>query len=201
MDGDSAHAAYLCIAVDVEAVLGANGKAETEAAGSADAPIRPIAARSADVIATSTAQRHPVDITARLPNAIVMAARVGDLLRIYAISGSDNFEGAVLLEDVQALSRSDAADVLSAFELAAFEQIAVTPSAGPLCTGDVSTDAEFWFWQATIENAGTQQCHAVLALYDRDDQGQPRFAGLYRWDFKLTVTLMEASEQQSEGVV
>jgi len=191
MNGDTARAEYVCIAVDVGAVLQVAGKAD--AVESATAPTRHIAAKSADVIATSTAQLHPTDITAHLPHAIVIAARAGDFLRIYAVSGSNNFESAVLLADMLAQSRSDAPDVVSAFELAAFEQIPVTPSTEPLAFGDVSTNAEFWFWQATFESAGTQQCHAVLALYDRDDQGQPRFAGLYRWDFKLTVKLQEAT--------
>ena len=191
MNGCSARAAYMCIAVDVEAVLQVAGKAS--AVESANAPTRHIAAKSADVITTSTAQLHPTDITARLPRAIVIAAQAGDLLRIYAVSGSNNFESAVLLADMLAQTRSDAVDVVSGFEPAAFEQIPVTPSAEPLASGDVCAEAEFWFWQATIEGAGTQQCHAVLALYDRDDQGQPRFAGLYRWDFKLTVRLKEAS--------
>jgi hypothetical protein len=196
---DSTGAEYVCIAVDVEAVLQLVGKADDAESG--DASPQLIAASGADVIATSTARLHSPDITARLPHALIIAAHVGDLLRIYAVSGSNNFESAVLLDDVSVESKSVSPDVVSAFTFEVFEQIPVTPSAEPLTFADDSEEAEFWFWQATIEGAGTQQCHAVLALYGRDDQGQPSFAGLYRWDFKLTVKLKETSDQQqTEGV-
>jgi hypothetical protein len=195
---DSTGAEYVCIAVDVESVMQLVGKADD--AESAAAPTRNLAADSSDVIVTSTARLH-ARASARLPRTLVIAAHVGDLLRIYAVSGSNNFESAVLLADMQTQTKSDAADVVSAFEFTAFEQIPVTPSGEPLAFPGDSEEAEFWFWQATIEGAGTQQCHAVLALYDCDDQGQPRFAGLYRWDFALTVKLKETSDQQqTEGV-
>jgi len=182
---------YVCIAVDVAEVIGLAD------AGDDPTAVRAIAANSPAVIATSTAQPAHRGIAASVPQKLVISARAGDVLRIYAVSGSYNFESAALLADVQPQSRSDAGDVVGAFDLIAVEQIPVTPASEPLAVTGDSDETEFWFWQATIVGGGTQQCHAVLALYDRDDQGQPSFAGLYRWDLALTVKL--SSTQQTEG--
>lgn len=174
---------YICIAVDVADVMSLAGKGDDPAA------VRGIAANSPAVIATSTAQPSHKGIAASVPQKLVISARLGDVLRIYAVSGSYNFESAALLAGVQPQSRSNAADVVGAFELIVVEQTPVTPTSEPLAVSDDSDETEFWFWQATIVGGGTQQCHAVLALYDRDDEGQPSFAGLYRWDLALTVKL------------
>lgn len=183
MSGSGISSVYVCIAVDVEDVIGSIGAGNDPKAASR------IPAASKAVIATSTAQPSHKGLAANVPQKLVISARMGDVLRIYAVSGSYNFESAALLADVQPQSRSDAADVAGAFELVVVEQTPVTPTSDPLVATSDSDETEFWFWQATIAAAGTQQCHAVLALYGRDDQGQPSFAGLYRWDLALTVKL------------
>lgn len=183
MSGAGSSSVYVCIAVDVADVIGAIGPGDDPEAE------RRIPAASPAIVATSTAQPSHKGIAANVPQRLVISASAGDVLRIYAVSGSYNFESAALLADVQPQSRSDTADVVSAFELMVFEQTPVTPTSEPLAVTSDSGETEFWFWQATIAAAGTQQCHAVLALYGRDDRGQPSFAGLYRWDLALTVKL------------
>lgn len=174
---------YVCIAVDVAEVTGLATK------GNDPPAVHSVAASSPAVIATSTAQPSHKGIAASAQQKLVISAGAGDVLRIYAISGSYNFESAALLSDMQPKSASNAPDIVSAFSLVVVEQTPVTPTREPLAVSDDSDKQEFWFWQATILGGGTQQCHAVLALYGRDDEGQPSFAGLYRWDLALTVKL------------
>ncbi len=199
MDGDGSRAVYVCIAVDVSGVVAsADGNG-----GAVEAPVdataaRPIAANSDQVIATT-----PTQLEDRGTSALSVVARAGDQLRVYAVSGSNNFEGAVLLAGVAAArSGPDEQDpVLGRFALAAFEQEAITPAEEPPAIAAADAEQQFWFWQAAILGSGTQACHALLALYGRDEHGQPRFAGLYRWDFSLTVNLTEPPENTNQGGV
>ncbi|HWK96813.1 MAG TPA: AidA/PixA family protein [Pseudolabrys sp.] len=193
MTGDDAKNAdvgfvYVCIAVDVAEVTGLAAKGDDPAA------VHSVAASSPAVIATSTAQPSHKGIAVNVPRKLLISARTGDVLRIYAISGSYNFESAALLSDMQPKSASNAPDIVSAFSLVVVEQTPVTPTSEPLAVKDDGDKQQFWFWQATILGGGSQQCHAVLALYDRDDQGRPSFTGLYGWDLALTVKLKKSAD-------
>jgi hypothetical protein len=120
--------------------------------------------------------------------AISVNAATGDTLRFYAVSGSNNFDAAVLIQDV-IVDDSIAADdtIFSELALVNLQQQAVAPAtpAGELAVTDLNQ--EFWFWQCAVAGEGSQNFSLVLALYGRDEDGQPRHAGLYRWDLNLTV--------------
>ena len=120
--------------------------------------------------------------------AISVNAATGDTLRFYAVSGSNNFDAAVLIQDVIPDDSIEADDtIFDEIALVNLQQQAVAPAtpAGELAVTDVSQ--EFWFWQCAIAGEGSQNFSLVLALYGRDEAGQPRHAGLYRWDLTLTV--------------
>lgn len=130
--------------------------------------------------------------------AVTVLADEGDLIRFYATSGSNNFEAAVLLDDI-AFGGDDR--IVDDTALVALPGMAWTPaSETPLTLSHDGGAQEFWFWQSKVAGDGTQACQAVLALYARDDRGRPRLAGLYPWDFPLTVTLTEPSPSVNEGV-
>jgi hypothetical protein len=115
---------------------------------------------------------------------ITIDAQVGDTLRFFAKSGSNNFEYAVLLDRIV---RDGDEDITGQLKSVNVSQILPAPVAK--AEGDTANPAEqdFWFWQCAVVGEGRQSFSLIIALYDRDEEGQPRFAGLYRWDLQLTV--------------
>ncbi|MBS0245430.1 MAG: hypothetical protein JSR61_02335 [Proteobacteria bacterium] len=185
--------------VDVESIIAtAAGEPAANAlpAGDAASAKPQLIGSEAQIVVTTTARTVGEKLRGAEPAVLTVIAGAGDCVRIYAISGSNNFEGAALLAGMHP---RDGDDVLGGFALVALEQPSVMPADAPLTLADDSSIEEFWFWEAPIVADGTQSCTALLALYGRDDHGQPSFAGLYRWDFSLTVKLTEPSEEPNEG--
>lgn len=111
-------------------------------------------------------------------------ACAGDTVRFFAKSGSNNFEHAVLIENI--LPAGDD-EILEGFELVNLPLTGIAPASEAGEHTAEPVEQQFWFWQCAIVGEGTQTVSLILALYDRDEEGQPRFAGLYRWDLQLTV--------------
>ena len=136
--------------------------------------------------------------------AITVNAATGDMLRFYAVSGSNNFDAAVLIQDVvpdDSIAADDTIfDEIALVNLQQQQAVAPASQAGELTVTDVNQD--FWFWQCAVAGEGSQSFSLVLALYGRDEDGQPRHAGLYRWDINLTVQasprLTDDNTQQQE---
>ncbi len=130
---------------------------------------------------------------------VAFNACAGDTVRFFAKSGSNNFEDAVLIEVIR---RSGDGEILEGFAPVALPQTLVTPASEAGEQPAKPVEQEFWFWQCAVAGEGTQGFSLILALYDRDEDGQPRFAGLYRWDLQLTVQCSplppEANTQKQE---
>lgn len=119
---------------------------------------------------------------------ISVDAADGDTLRFYAVSGSNNFDAAVLIQDVIPDDSIDAdAAILDEVALVNLRQQAISPASQNGEPAVTAAEQEFWFWQCAVAGEGSQDFSLVLALYGRDEDGQPRHAGLYRWDLNLTV--------------
>jgi hypothetical protein len=119
---------------------------------------------------------------------IIVNAGIGDTLRFYAVSGSNNFDAAVLIQDVITDDGIAADDMIfNEIALVNLQQQAVAPATPPGELAATDANREFWFWQCAVAGEGSQNFSLVLALYGRDEDGQPRHAGLYRWDLTLTV--------------
>lgn len=116
---------------------------------------------------------------------IAFSADAGDTVRFFAKSGSNNFEHAVLIEDIRHAADDE---ILEGFELAKQPRTAIVPAAEAGEQPAQPVEQEFWFWQCAVAREGAQRFNLILALYDRGEDGQPRFAGLYRWDLQLTVS-------------
>lgn len=118
-------------------------------------------------------------------------AHVGDTVRAFAVSGSDNFEDAVLL---YGMPRFQGPQVMSPFNYLCFQNkstIEPQGTANPL--PDVITNDTFWLFQGTVVNAGTgtgtvtEGYQVQFGLYARDANEQPALFGYYQWDPFITV--------------
>ena len=176
-DAPAQRTIYLRAIVDVAGVLQDRPAAEKDAIAATT-----VGFDTGQLIVTTTQAAVATAATAK--GVIAVDAGTGDTVRIYAKSGSNNFEDAVLIKDVR---RTGDDEILETFAPVEFTRSAVAPGADAQAPSVDVTDQDFWFWQGAVADAGTQGLSVTLALYSRDEDGQPRFAGLYRWDLALTV--------------
>jgi len=114
-----------------------------------------------------------------------ITALVGDTVRAFATSGSDNFEDAVLLYGMPMFSGTQ---VMSAFNYQNFTKSAVIPNSTTTVLPAKIVDEVFWFYQASVITKGTENYKVQFALYTRDPgTGQPVLKGYYAWDPQITV--------------
>lgn len=169
---------YIRAVVDVDGVLQDTSQTDSDQRS-------PVSAESGRLIVTAT--RGSTDQTT---GEVTILANAGDTLRFFAVSGSNNFEDAVLLQKVAGSDDGDEV-ILEAAALVNLQQTALTPSSTPSPGPSEQTappaERDFWFWQCAIAGAGTVTFRLILALYGRDEEGQPQHAGLCRWDLALTV--------------
>ena len=114
-----------------------------------------------------------------------IAAAEGDAVCVSAISGSDNFEDAVLLYGI---ARIEGTQVLSDFDYQNIQQPTVVPNSTlePL-PARIETHT-FEFQQASVIAAGTEDYEVRFALHIRDlNIGQHILYGYFSWNLKITV--------------
>ncbi len=112
-------------------------------------------------------------------------ALVGDQVRAFATSGSDNFEDAVLLYGMPMFSGTP---VLSPFNYQSFTKSTVIPNSPTSPLPAKTTDEVFWFYQASVAQKGTEGYMVQFGLYTRDQTtGQPVLKGYYYWDPTIRV--------------
>jgi hypothetical protein len=112
-------------------------------------------------------------------------ALVGDTVRAFATSGSDNFEDAVLLYNMPKYAGDQ---VFSAFNYQNFTKSTVVPQSTTSPLPARIVDEVFWFYQASVIAAGKEQYMVQFALYTRDpNTGQPVLKGYYAWDPTIQV--------------
>jgi len=112
-------------------------------------------------------------------------ALVGDTVRAFATSGSDNFEDAVLL---YAMPKFSGTEVFSAFAYQNFTKSTVNPQSTTAPLPAKIVDEEFWFYQASVVRSGTEGYEVRFGLYTRDpNTGKPVLTGYYYWDPTIRV--------------
>lgn len=183
---DASPAIYLRAVIDVPGVLTDHPDASRDAVTATS-----VTFNSAQIIVTTTA--GTVDQSS---GAITINADAGDTVRFFAVSGSNNFEDAVL---VQSIGEAAEGTVVEDAALLMLPQTAVAPSSNAGELTAAPTERNFWFWQFDVAGEGTQAFSPVFALYDRDEEGQPRFAGLYRWDLQLTVLSSPPPDENTQN--
>jgi hypothetical protein len=115
-----------------------------------------------------------------------IAALVGDTVRAFATSGSDNFEAAVLLYSMPPMPNNPT--VFGPFNYQNFNKSTVIPNSvtSPL-PAQIVTET-FWFYQASVVTTGTENYEVQFTLYTRDpNTGQPLLYGYFYWDPQITV--------------
>lgn len=112
------------------------------------------------------------------------SALVGDVVRAFATSGSDNFEDAVLLYGMPMYSGTQ---VFSAFNYQNYNRKTVIPASTTTVLPAQIVTETFWFYRADVITAGTENYKVQFALYNRDDSGTPVLKGYYYWDPQITV--------------
>ncbi len=171
----------VAIVADVTRLLASNAVAGTGIQPADAETVDVSSLRSRLVLATSVTQ------TVRgASNKVALEVCAGDNVRFYAKSGSNNFEDAVLIESISPI---DDGDTLQDFALVSAERNTVAPHDDDNIFPARFPQQKFWFWQCVVTTDGQPHCDVLLAVYDRDEQGRPRFVGHYRWGLQLTVTL------------
>jgi hypothetical protein len=112
-------------------------------------------------------------------------ALVGDTVRAFATSGSNNFEDAVLL---YGMPQFGGTQVFGAFTYQMFTKSGVVPnSATQPLPANIVTES-FWFYEADVVQPGTENYMVQFALYTRNPTtGQPQLYGYFQWDPTITV--------------
>jgi hypothetical protein len=112
-------------------------------------------------------------------------ALVGDTVRSFAVSGSDNFEDAVLL---YGMPRFSGDTVLGTFIYQNFNKSTVVANSAVTPLPARITEEVFWFYQASVATKGTEGFMVQFGLYTRDpNSGQPVLYGYYQWDPTIRV--------------
>ncbi len=112
-------------------------------------------------------------------------AQIGDTVYVWATSGSDNFEDAVLL---YAVARSSGAQVFSSFNYQSFQKSTVAPNSATQPLPAQIVMETFWFYQTNVVEAGTEGYKIQFALYTRDSNGAPTLYGYFVWSPSITVS-------------
>ncbi|MFT4112611.1 inclusion body family protein [Silvibacterium sp.] len=114
-----------------------------------------------------------------------ISALVGDTVRAFATSGSDNFEDSVLL---YGLPKFKGDQVFSDFLYQNFTKSTVLPNSTSQPLPAKIADEVFWFYQASVISKGTEGYEVRFGLYTRDPlTGQPVLYGYFSWDPEIKV--------------
>ncbi|BDS13388.1 inclusion body family protein [Aureispira anguillae] len=111
------------------------------------------------------------------------SANVGDTVRFFGVSASDNFEDSILIYNI---TKYQGTNVFSEFHSQTFTKKGVSPSGPEVLPAKIANQA-FWFFEADVINAGTEGYRVVFALYTRDTNGYPTLYGYFQWDPTITV--------------
>lgn len=114
-------------------------------------------------------------------------------VRVFATSGSNNFEDAVLL---YRLPRFQGDQVLNNFEHKYVREWTVAPHSEHSVVPAKILEEDFWFYQADVSDIVSGGYLVQFALYVRDNDGKPLLFGFFAWDLTITV-----AEQTAQGWV
>jgi len=119
---------------------------------------------------------------------VVFEARPGDTLRFFTSSGSNNFEQIAVIEDIR-FAEGD--EILKDFAQQTFERTGVAPHSNTDVLPARLVQQQFRLSRCLVVCGGTGRYDLVVALYDRNEEAQPRLIGRYRWAIQLTANIQK----------
>ncbi len=114
---------------------------------------------------------------------LVFKANVGDQVRIWCVSASNNFDDAAL---VYGIKRYSGDEVFNTFHGEEFEREVPMPGGDSILPAEMKRDF-FWFYGASVKKVGTEGYKVIFALYTRDSSGKVSTYGYYSWDPYIRV--------------
>jgi hypothetical protein len=117
---------------------------------------------------------------------LVFEASIGDTLRFFISSGSNNFEQPVWIEEIRN-TRGD--EILGDFTIQTVEREAIAPESVTNVLPARIIKRQFRFGQGVVAGEGTGSYDLAFALYDRGEESQPPSVSHYQWALQLTVQL------------
>ncbi len=116
---------------------------------------------------------------------LVFSALVGDVVRFFGATASNNFENAAL---IYGLPRYSGDQVFKPFESTTYTKSGVSPRDGDNVLPAIISDQKFWFYESSVKNKGTENYKVQFALYSRNaTTGQPELYGYFQWDPTISV--------------
>jgi hypothetical protein len=123
------------------------------------------------------------DVTGQGTWQLSFKANVGDILRAFAASCSNNFDDAVLLYGFTIISGQS---VTSPFQYKEFTKSDVVGGLATPLPARIIDGAKFLFFQGDVNIAGKATYNVNFALYTRV-KGKPTLKGYYSWDPTIEV--------------
>lgn len=111
-------------------------------------------------------------------------ANVGDCIRMYALSASNNFDDSVLMYKI---NKFGGVEVFNEFKNQDYYKNVIVPSDGNDVLPGKSEKMHFWFYEASVKNTGTEDYKVNFAIYKRDDSGEAKLHSYYSWDPRIQV--------------
>lgn len=111
-------------------------------------------------------------------------AEAGDILHFFASSGSNNFEAAVVIGDIR---YAEGDEILTGCSNQTLERTAIAFHSLAEALPARLVQKQFQLYRCVVADNGTGSYDLVFALYDRNEEGQPRLTGHYRWAMQLTA--------------
>lgn len=112
------------------------------------------------------------------------SASVGDAVRMYALSTSNNFDDSILLYKINKFSGTE---VFSTFRNYDYYKDTPVPGSEAEVLPEKTEKVHFWFHEASIRQAGTEDYKVTFALYKRNNSGKSELFGYYDWDPRIQV--------------
>lgn len=164
-----------------------------------DAAAPSLSADPARSVALSAQQCHLFTRGAARPDPggpIELEVAQRAVVRVFATSGSHNFDGAAALVDAR---HTGGARVLSRLEIFGATRPVLTPSGSDRVLPGQLAEQRFWLGRARAVRPGLGTYRFVLAIFGRDRSGGSTLLGYGHWDDELSIAFHTSPTTNQSG--
>jgi hypothetical protein len=116
---------------------------------------------------------------------VAFEAAVGDQVMIVGMSGSGNFDDAIL---IYRMKRADGDRLFGDFTGQLRETSTVAPGSDASVLPAQMIEKQFWFYQADVREAGSGSYELRFGLWRRDPStGDPELFGYFEWSISISI--------------